>query len=151
MIQSIYNNNNVTITQTIDVNLYDSKYFRQAYELFGKIPLVNIISQQTGKNKTFRPTLIDLTNKDRYVSLTYTTFSTEILNLGFISFGNTDFPYGLYDLQIYASTSDDMSILGLRHIYTGLFNVIPVSTQEAVVYNEYSTNDTDTNSVYITN
>ena len=141
---------NLSRTQTINLNLWDSIFFRSVYTINTHIPLVNIISQQTNNNKVFRPFAIDFTNKDRYVSLTYITNpSNEILSLGLIEFGNDDYPFGFYNMQIYSSTSDSMSIIGLNAVYTGLFNI--TNDVLAVNYSQYSTNDTDTKSVYITN
>tara|TARA_R110001592_G_scaffold244712_1_gene506091 strand:- start:45 stop:491 length:447 start_codon:yes stop_codon:yes gene_type:complete len=148
MIQSAYNKN-LTLTQTINLNLWDSRYFQITFTLFLQQPLVQIISQQTGKSKVFRPISTDITNKERYVSLTYVTASVESLENGIISFGSSDFPFGFYDLQIFAPTSDSMSLVAVNYIYTGLFNIYNVA--KSVEYTEYNTNDTDTDSVYITN
>ena len=59
------------------------------------------------------------------------------------------YPFGFYDMQIFARGSDSMSIIGLNAVYTGLFNI--TNDVLAVNYSQYSTNDTDTKSVYITN
>ena len=137
-------------SQTINLNLWDSDWFRSVYTINPHIPLVNIISQQTGNNKVFAPFAIDLTNKDRYISLTYITNpSNEDLTLGLLEFGNDDFPFGFYNMQIFARGSDSMSIIALNAVYTGLFNI--TNDVLAVNYSQYSTNDTDTNSIYITN
>ena len=148
MIQSIYNKD-LTVINTINLNLWDSVYFQTIYSVFLKQPLVQITSQQTGKSKVFRPFSTDITNKDRYVSLTYYTNVTELLETGFISFGDSNFPFGFYDLQIFAPVTSSMSIVGVNYIYTGLFNVFNVD--KSVDYKEYTINDSDTNSVYITN
>tara|TARA_R110001583_G_scaffold165445_1_gene318141 strand:+ start:127 stop:573 length:447 start_codon:yes stop_codon:yes gene_type:complete len=148
MIQSGYNKD-LTLTQTINLNLWDSSYFQITFSIFSQQPLVQIISQQTGKSKVFRPFSTDITNKERYVSLTYYTNISENLENGIISFGSSDFPFGFYDLQIFAPTSASMSLVGVNYIYTGLFNIYNVD--KSVEYKEYTTNDTDTDSVYITN
>ena len=148
MIQSSYNKD-LTLTKTINLNLWDSSYFQITFNVFLQQPLVQIISQQTGKSKVFRPFSTDITNKDRYVSLTYYTTASEDLENGLVSFGSSDFPFGFYDLQIFAPTSSSMSLVGVTYIFTGLFNIYNVA--KSVEYKDYSINDTDTNSVYITN
>jgi len=57
----------------------------------------------------------------------------------------------MYDTTIYQNTSDtNYDPTGLTVIWNGLTNIIADSTNPAVEYTDYDTNDTDTESVYIT-
>ena len=54
------------------------------------------------------------------------------------------------------SLPTDPAVVNSRHVvYTGLANLVPTTTgsfaNPAVTYTEYTTNDSDTESVYITN
>ena len=116
-------------------------------------PLITFTSQLTGKSKTFVSTLNATTNKDRYVELgcMVTYQDSETLTAGIIYLGNTDFPLGFYDVTIYQNSSNtNLDPSGLTTIYTGLMNLTSTTGTEAVKYSEYTTNDSDTESVYIT-
>ena len=98
-------------------------------------------------------TITTLATGDRYTQLTYSTTPTynELGNLlGVIQVGTTDFPFGFYDIVIYKNSSNanldpaNVSVV----LYTGLFNL--KSTTAATQYTEYTTNDSDTESVYLT-
>ena len=69
-----------------------------------------------------------------------------------VRFGTTNFPLGFYDAIIYKNTSNDnMDISGLSVVYNGLAHVTGETTAVSPVkYSEYTTNDSDTESVYIT-
>ena len=146
MIQA-YRLSNAIYENFVRLNLYD-----KSTDITYK-PLYGITSQQSNKTKYFISNSIDRTNKDRY---TKTSFKInyediEVLAGGLIYLGTDDFPYGLYDVTIYQN-SDDTNIDpdGLTIIYQGLMNLI-ASGNEAVTYTEYTTNDDETDSVYITN
>ena len=80
-------------------------------------------------------------------------------SFGRIELGTDDMPFGFYDVTIRENTTDflpsDSSVLDRPIVYTGLMNLTSVETgfyaNPSVTYNEYNTNDTDTDSVYITN
>tara|TARA_R110002050_G_scaffold147_8_gene1032 strand:+ start:971 stop:1414 length:444 start_codon:yes stop_codon:yes gene_type:complete len=118
------------------------------------IPLITITSQLTGNSKTFLPASANYVNKDRYVSLLIYSqhiASNENLSAGSLFFGDTDFPLGFYNVTIYQNSSNvNLNPSGLTTIYTGLMNVRSNSTTDPVTYTEYTTNDSDTESVYIT-
>ena len=114
-------------------------------------PLISLTSQLSGSTKTLVSGGFALGSKERYVTLyVYIGSSSSPVN-GNVIMGNTDFPYGLYDVTIYQNTSNtNLDPTGLTTVYTGLANFFPKSDNPAVEYDEYATNDTDTESVYIT-
>ena len=115
--------------------------------------LMTLTSQLTGKSKTFMPGT-NYSNKDRYLFfliLVCTNLGAENLNTGTIFLGSTDYPLGFYDVTMYQNTANDnLDPSGLTVIYNGLANLAPTSDAEPVTYSEYTTNDSDTESVYIT-
>ena len=137
-----------TTTNHIYLNLYDEMTSAD-YAV-----LVSVKSQLTGKTKTFRVTT-SYTNKDRYIQMTIfviTSSGGENLESGVVFLGSTDFPLGFYDVVIYQNNNNtnldpDNAI---KTIYTGLANLSPTDAVEPVDYTEYTTNDSDTESVYIT-
>ena len=136
-----------TTVNTNYLNLYD-EMTNSDYKV-----LITVTSQLTGKSKTFiNPT--EYTNKNRYVillTLVTASSSGENLSNGVIFLGSTDYPLGFYDVTIYQNSSNaNLDPSGLTTIYTGLVNLSPTSDVNSVVYSEYTTNDSDTESVYIT-
>ena len=136
-----------TTVNTNYLNLYD-EMTNSDYKV-----LITVTSQLTGKSKTFiNPT--EYTNKNRYVillTLVTASSSGENLSNGVIFLGSTDYPLGFYDVTIYQNSSNaNLDPSGLTTIYTGLVNLAPTSDAEPVTYSEYTTNDSDTESVYIT-
>tara|TARA_R110002051_G_scaffold177777_2_gene247604 strand:+ start:4521 stop:4997 length:477 start_codon:yes stop_codon:yes gene_type:complete len=142
------------------IGLYD-KMIKNTYEL-SQNPLFSATSQLTGKTKNFLPFVMDSTNYERYYKFEIRGVENEIPPIfypvtGFIDLGNQDFPFGFYDIKIYQNdpgypTNVDPSTNTIALLYTGLLNVIPAEgVNDAVNYNEYTTNDSDTTSVYITN
>jgi len=123
-------------------------------------PLIELISHQTGKSKIvlsrydYITGQVSYANRDRYLQLTLrvsTTF-TEALTSGVIKAGNIDFPYGFYTINIYQNTSNsNLDKTGLTQVYSGLMQLKELSTNLGVKYKEYTTNDSDTDSIYITN
>ena len=132
----------------IRLNLYD-KMTNADYR-----PLMTITSQLTGNSKTFVVATVNYVNKDRYVEmLVYVqpVSGGENLSAGSPYLGNTDFPLGFYDVVIYQNSSNsNLDPSGLTTIWNGLMNLTSNSTTNPVEYTEYTTNDTDTESVYIT-
>tara|TARA_Y100000593_G_scaffold63984_1_gene118198 strand:+ start:73 stop:552 length:480 start_codon:yes stop_codon:yes gene_type:complete len=145
----------VGFSNTFYVNTYDK------YEDKDNIqykPIITFTSQMTGKSTSIVPTIYDYSNKDRYVKITFTIKTTGTANGGYVDLGNSDFPYGFYDIVIRENTTNYLpGVIDTRPIvYRGIMNLSsrkdPNSyPNPAVEYTEYTTNDSDTESVYITN
>ena len=146
MIQAAYQTGALYFHQ-VYLNLYDEFDSTTIYK-----PLVTVTSQLTGKSKTFRVFSVFSTNKERWLECLFATTTTlsENLSSGVIILGTTDFPLGFYDVTIYEN-SDNVNLdpSGLNVVYTGLMNLYS-TTSPSVTYSEYTTNDSDTESVYIT-
>jgi hypothetical protein len=84
--------------------------------------------------------------------VTSITGTTEDPTAGVIQVGTTDFPLGFYNITMYENTASNTNLdpTGLRVIYTGLVNLSGVNGADGITYSEYTTNDSDTESVYIT-
>ena len=142
-------------SNTFYVNTYDK------YENKDNIqykPIITFTSQMTGKSESIVPTTYEYTNKDRYVKIIFTIKTTGAVGGGFINLGNYDFPYGFYDVTIRENTTNGLpaDIDTKPIVYTGIMNLSSRAEGEAyanpsVTYTEYTTNDSDTESVYITN
>jgi|TARA_R110000824_G_scaffold200074_2_gene384084 hypothetical protein len=152
MIQIQQQNSSVPLVNYIFLDIYDKMTNIDYKQLFG-------FTSQLSKKTLYSVTLSSLyTNKERYVEMTiYTLNDTPAPTLGAIRVGTTDYPYGLYDTTIYQNTSDtNVDPTGLPVIWTGLMNLrtnygyVGSTPNPAVEYEEYNTNDTDTDSVYIT-
>tara|TARA_R100001163_G_scaffold34119_1_gene26377 strand:+ start:155 stop:598 length:444 start_codon:yes stop_codon:yes gene_type:complete len=132
----------------IRLNLYD-KMTNADYR-----PLMTITSQLTGNSKTFLPASVSYTYKERYVQVLVYVQPVSVgenLSAGSLYLGNTDFPLGFYDVVIYQNSSDsNLDPSGLTAIWNSLMNLTSNSTTNPVEYTEYTTNDSDTESVYIT-
>jgi len=113
-------------------------------------PLISIKSQQTEKELNFMASLVTITNENRYTEMKYTIGTTDLPLLGLIKLGNTDYPFGFYDVTIYQNSSNsNLDPTGLTTtLYTGLLNLR--SLVDATQYKQYTINDSDTDSVYIT-
>ncbi len=113
-------------------------------------PLVSIKSQQTEKILNFIPGVVVVTNEERYTQMSYTIGLLDFPVIGLIIVGNTDYPFGFYDVTIYQNSSNsNLDPSGLSTIlYTGLLNLKPLV--DTTQYKQYTTNVTDTDSVYIT-
>ena len=142
---------NVAHFNYINLNLYDTANGKLTLDL-GYRPLFSIKSQQTGSVKNFMPTTASLTKKERYIAMLLITTNSNNESVGLIKLGNDDFPYGFYDVSIYANTSDDNldPAFANSKIFTGLMN-LQQDSNASVEYKEYEENDSDTMSVYITN
>jgi len=146
MIQFTRNDSATCVCSTY-LNLYDGMT-NSSYAV-----LVTVTSQLTGKSKTFiAPT--NYANKDRYVWLLILVValqSSENLSSGNVFLGSTDYPLGFYDVVIYQNSSAvNLDPSGLTKIWNGLMNLTAASDAAPVTYSEYTTNDSDTESVYIT-
>ena len=120
-------------------------------------PLMTLTSQLTGNSKTFRFSSFHTLWGDRYAQLLVyiqPIASAENLLLGSIFLGSTDYPLGFYDVKIYQNDPSTATNLdpdnAIKLLYTGLMNLEAKSGNEAIDYKEYTTNDSETESVYIT-
>jgi hypothetical protein len=115
--------------------------------------LTTLTSQQTGKSKTFISG-VNYDNVPRFayiIILVKPSASGENLIAGTIFLGSTDFPLGLYDVTFYQNSSGvNLDPTGLPIVGTTLCNLAASSDVQPVQYSEYTTNDSDTESVYIT-
>jgi|TARA_R110001592_G_scaffold158228_1_gene389351 hypothetical protein len=115
-------------------------------------PLITIKSQQTEKILNFMASVVTTTNENRYTQMSYTINNAglDLPLLGLIVLGNTNYPLGFYDVTIYQNSSNsNLDPSGLTTtLYTGLLNL--TSSIDTTQYKQYTTNDTDTDSVYIT-
>lgn len=163
MVQLTINTENTALSTTnvIYLNLYndiDIRYTNPSYpegDFYN--PLQELRCQQTGKSIYYASTVIK-TNLERYIglycfpSINGTVFPTS----GLFRMNSTDFPIGLYDYTIYENTiSSNLDPTGLKVIYNGLANLISVNNSGVEIptptYTEYTTNDTEYDSVYLTN
>ena len=138
----------VVTIRSVRANLYDTMTNDEEYN-----PLIVYKSQFTGYTKNSIGTVPYWASKERYVSFQQTILApgeTEDLSAGKILFGTKDFPFGFYDVTIYQNSSNsNLDPSGLTTtLYTGLLNLI--SSTDTTQYKQYTTNDTDTDSVYIT-
>lgn len=128
--------------------------------------LIELKSRQTNKIKRLNPdaasglnagTNINRAEHYVYLRINYTITGTEDLPNHIIKIGNDDFPLGYYQLKIYEMESDGdydpaNALQTLVNCYLLLYpNETDDSNFQAVKYKEYSNNDANTNSVYITN
>ena len=140
---------NTTTTNDFYLNIYDEM------TSIDYSPLISLTSQLTGKSKVFRPLSVDTTNKDRNIKLSFqilTSSASEDLVGGKAFLGSTDYPLGFYDVTIYQNNNNTNldPANAVKTIYVGLANLAATSNVEPVAYSEYTTNDSDTESVYIT-
>ena len=117
--------------------------------------LGELTSQFTDKTVFWLPTG-DWTYQERYVELTIsTTRGLPLPSVTVFELGTTELPLGFYDITIYQnSDGSNLDPTGLNVLYKGVANLTQDFTlggTEPVVYTEYTTNDADTESVYITN
>jgi len=115
--------------------------------------LTTLTSQQTGKSKTFISG-VSYASVPRFVYLIILVLHEtggENLTSGTIFLGSTDFPLGFYDVTFYQNSSGtNLDPAGLPIVGTTLCNLRASSDVQPVTYSEYTTNDSDTESVYIT-
>jgi len=152
MIQ-LYKPTIVAYYPNIRVNLYDEMTSTDYF------PLISFKSQFTGKIKTFRPFGVFVDKIERYYTLVIKMLhgeSSEQLVNGWVNFGNQNFPFGFYNVTIYQN-NDNTNLdptNTIKTLWTGLANLTTDTTQSitpTVNYTAYTTNDADTESIYITN
>ena len=146
MIQWTRNNSVAQTFCPVYVNIYD-EMTATTYN-----PLIAITSQSTNKTKYVIPAIVDLTNKERYVKLAIniSNSGTDSPTAGIISIGDTEFPYGFYDVVIYQNNNNtnidpDNAI---KVIYKTIMNLKALNN-DAITYTEYT--DTISSPTYITN
>tara|TARA_R110002012_G_C11209675_1_gene561041 strand:- start:49 stop:507 length:459 start_codon:yes stop_codon:yes gene_type:complete len=151
MIQLLYDGSTLTTNQP-RLNL--KSYFTSSYDTTDGF-LVNLKSQFTGKDLYFAPGLVAGTESmynNRTITLVF--FISNVLSVpasSIIKMGTTDHPLGFYDFSIYLNSSaGNLDPTGLTLIYSSLANVRGADDHQSVDYSEYTTNDSDTESVYIT-
>ena len=123
------------------------------------LPLISFESQFTGKIKNFRPNMVVLSNLERYYGLTVKMLvgdAAENLVDGRVNFGNKNFPFGFYNVTIYENNNNTNldPTNAIKTLWTGLANISTDTTQATtptVKYTEYTDNDSDTESIYLTN
>ena len=146
MIQAIQKNSATPFAQVIHANILSEM---TSIDYF---PLIEFKSQLSKKSLFFRPVFFIYGLGDRYVMLFYYTWNEPTASLfGYLKMGTTDYPYGLYDVTIYQNSSSGNldPANAVKTLWNGLMNLTQ-SGNPAVEYKDYNTNDTDTESVYIT-
>lgn len=135
------------------LNLTDIPSSKTSILTLGYRPLISAKSQQTNKEKNFLPFFMGTTKSERYIELLWlNAVSGEDASNGVIVMGDDEFPYGFYDITIYSNTSNtnlSPTLAGVD-IYNGLLNLTQ-QNNVAVQYTSYEENDSDTDSIYITN
>ena len=144
------------LSNTFYLDLYDKFTGQDATNRV----MVSLTSQFTGKTKTLLAST-GYTNKERYISCGIVTVRNpdlEDFSQNKVLVGTTDFPLGFYDITLYENkdnTNLDPSE-ALATIYNGLMNlsvntIFSGGSEPPVKYTEYTTNDADTESIYLTN
>jgi len=129
--------------------------------------LIELKSRQTNTIKRLNPDApsginagTGINRAEHWISfrINYTITGTEDITNHIITVGNDDFPLGYYQLKIYEMESDGdydpaNALQTLVNCYMLFYpnEVDDTYNFQAVKYKEYSNNDADTNSVYITN
>ena len=138
------------LSNSVRVNIYDKMIPYSDETVTDLRPIFNFTSQLSGNGFNTMPLTANYTNKERYVGCDFFTWTTAGLSIGYLKFGTTDLPYGLYDVTVYQNDfPTNLDPTGLRVLWNGLANVKQLENP-AVEYTDYDTNDADTESVYIT-
>ena len=98
-------------------------------------------------------------NSKRYVKVTIKNGSDYAPSNTIFKIGTTDSPLGFYDFNLYQNINDtNLDPTGKTLLYAGTINAVLGSTNTdgtpttpTVEYTEYTTNDADTESIYLTN
>ena len=116
--------------------------------------LISFQSQFTGKIKTVKPIsnwAADFYNERMASLFVYVSSTYDNLGYGILELGTQDLPLGFYDVTIYQNDdSGSLDPTGLPVLYNGLANLTADTAAASPKYSEYTTNDSDTESVYIT-
>ena len=132
--------------------------------------LIKLESQFTGKTKIFTKSTVSFANLgtnvntyDRSIQLAYSYSvnpdSTEDLSRAEILVGTDEFPLGFYNMTIYQiDTQGELDPANATAtLYSGLLNMTASDATtgtgnfESVQYTEYTNNDSENESVYLTN
>jgi len=139
---------------TVSISNFQSVYL----DFYGEMtdisypPLLSFTSHLSGKTLNALPKSTNYTNKERYVIVQFIPFGFNLPSIGVLDMGNTDYPYGIYNVTVYQNNSSSNldPDNAIKTIWNGLMNLIPETTNEAVNYTEYTNNDSENDSVYIT-
>jgi len=139
---------------TVSISNFQSVYL----DFYGEMtdisypPLFSFTSHLSGKTLNALPKSTNYTNKERYVIVQFIPFGFNLPSIGVLDMGNTDYPYGIYNVTVYQNNSSSNldPDNAIKTIWNGLMNLIPETTNEAVNYTEYTNNDSENDSVYIT-
>jgi len=136
------------LNQYVNLDIYD-KMTDTTYR-----PLFKFTSQATNFSYTSIPLSTDYSNKERFVRIGFIPLVglSEFTAFGFIGFGTTDLPYGLYNVEIYQNidNSNMNPDNAVKKIWSGLLNAVAYKNNLAVEYTEYADNDSENESIYIT-
>jgi hypothetical protein len=138
-----------TLVSIVRINLKDK--FTSDFDTANGILSV-FTSQLTGKSQYKTPIVNFGANfyNDRFTTIYFYTSATGS-NSYTMQMGTSDYPLGFYDVSIYQNSStSNFDPAGLNLVYTGLGNVTATSAAASPTFTEYTTNDADTDSVYIT-
>ena len=139
------------VLSTVRINLKDE--FTSDFDTDNGI-LVYLTSQLTGRLITTTPIAnwgASYYNERIATFFLYVSADSSNWNLGRLMMGTTEYPLGFYNVSIYQNSSPtNMNSAGLNLVYTGLANLAASNAADSPTYTEYTTNDSDTNSVYIT-
>jgi len=139
---------------TVSISNFQSVYL----DFYGEMtdisypPLFSFTSHLSGKTLNALPKSTNYTNKERYVIVQFIPFGFNLPSIGVLDMGNTDYPYGIYSVTVYQNNSSSNldPDNAIKTIWNGLMNLRPETTNEAVNYTEYTNNDSENDSVYIT-
>ena len=98
-------------------------------------------------------------NSERYVKVTIKNGPDYTASNTYFKIGTTDSPLGFYDFNLYQNIDDtNLDPTGKTLLYAGTINATlgptnsdGTTTTPTVKYTEYTTNDADTESIYLTN
>ena len=147
---------NLLYQKTVYLNLAD-KWITQP-EPDTKFVLGELICQYTGFTQyNFISTNWD--NSERYVEVAIRNWPDYIESSTWFKMGTTNSPLGFYDFNLYQNVNDtSLDPTGKNVLYAGTINAVlsptndnGTATTPTVEYKEYTNNDADTDSIYLTN
>ena len=123
-----------------------------------KFVLCELTSRSTGFTQ-YNHMSTNWDNSERYVIVTIKNGSDYVASATHFKIGTTNSPLGFYDFNLYQNINDtNLDPTGKNLLYAGTINATlgPTNTDgtpttPTVEYTEYTTNDADTESIYITN
>mgnify|MGYP003144134501 CR=1 FL=1 len=151
-----YQNDFVGAGQWIRADLYNFMTDSGKTNLYK--PLIVFKSHFTKGEKVCLPWAVYNNAKERYIALSLfiqILGSTEDLSAGEVLFGTRNFPYGFYDVTVYENKDNTNLVVAdaVKKLFTGLMHIQQRNLvgDNNLEYTEYTTNDSDTESVYLTN